>query len=73
MNMCKNLLILFLQQLQRLLRSRNPEDLQAANRLIKNMVREVIICYDLINHMLNFIMFRVVSGKYTLSLTIGLI
>lgn len=28
------------QQLQKLLRSRNPEDLQAANRLIKNMVRE---------------------------------
>ncbi|GFY50130.1 ADP-ribosylation factor-binding protein GGA1 [Trichonephila inaurata madagascariensis] len=28
------------QQLQKLLRSRNAEDLQAANRLIKNMVRE---------------------------------
>lgn len=28
------------QKLQWLLRSRNPEDLQAANRLIKNMVRE---------------------------------
>lgn len=27
--------------LQKLLRSKNPEDLQAANRLIKNMVREV--------------------------------
>lgn len=29
--------------LQKLLQSKNPEDLQAANRLIKNMVKEVII------------------------------
>ena len=30
-----------LQQLARLLKSKNPEDLQAANRLIKNMVKQV--------------------------------
>ena len=32
--------------LQKLLQSKNPEDLQAANRLIKSMVREVrcVIC-----------------------------
>ena len=32
--------ILLLQQLARLLKSKNPEDLQAANRLIKNMVKQ---------------------------------
>lgn len=30
--------------LQYLLQSKNPEDLQAANRLIKSMVKEVSIC-----------------------------
>ena len=30
----------FLQLLSRLLKSKHPEDLQAANRLIKNMVKE---------------------------------
>lgn len=29
--------------LQKLLKSKNPEDLQAANRLIKSMVREVVL------------------------------
>lgn len=32
---------MFSQTLARLLKSKNPEDLQAANRLIKNMVKEV--------------------------------
>lgn len=31
--------------LQKLLQSKNPEDLQAANRLIKSMVKEVSITY----------------------------
>ena len=31
------------QQLSRLLKSKNPDDLQAANRLIKNMVKEVSV------------------------------
>lgn len=31
--------------LQKLLQSKNPDDLQAANRLIKSMVREVSIVY----------------------------
>jgi predicted permease len=33
--------IIFLQMLARLLKSKHPEDLQAANRLIKNMVKQV--------------------------------
>lgn len=32
---------LFLQRLAELLKSKKPEDLQEANRLIKNMVKEV--------------------------------
>lgn len=32
--------------LKKLLQSKNPEDIQAANRLIKNMVREVCFSYD---------------------------
>lgn len=31
-----------LQILARLLRSKNPDDLQAANRLIKNIVKQVL-------------------------------
>lgn len=34
--------------LKKLLQSKNPEDIQAANRLIKNMVREVCI-FQLLN------------------------
>ena len=33
------------QGLSRLLRSKNPEDLQAANRLIKNLVKQVLQYY----------------------------
>ena len=33
--------IMFWQLLSRLLKSKHPEDLQAANRLIKNMVKQV--------------------------------
>lgn len=32
---------IFLQKLAKLLKSKKPEDLQEANRLIKNMVKEV--------------------------------
>ena len=39
-----------LQQLARLLKSRNPEDLQAANRLIKNMVKQVNTSFDMLEH-----------------------
>lgn len=35
------LLLFILQLLTRLLKSSHPEDLQAANRLIKNLVKEV--------------------------------
>jgi len=37
----KDCLDVYFQLLSRLLRSKNPEDLQAANRLIKNMVKQV--------------------------------
>ena len=42
-----NLILLFpiLQLLARLLKSKNPEDLQAANRLIKNMVKQVMLSF----------------------------
>lgn len=38
-----HLLLFALQLLTRLLKSNHPEDLQAANRLIKNLVKEVSI------------------------------
>lgn len=34
--------------LQKLLQSKNPEDLQAANRLIKSMVKEVMIYFNVV-------------------------
>ena len=42
-----NLILLFpiMQLLARLLKSKNPEDLQAANRLIKNMVKQVMLSF----------------------------
>lgn len=38
-----HLLLFALQLLTRLLKSNHPEDLEAANRLIKNLVKEVSI------------------------------
>lgn len=42
--------------LQKLLQSKNPDDLQAANRLIKTMVREVcesyLKCYKILQNIL---------------------
>jgi hypothetical protein len=35
-----------MQILSRLLRSKNPDDLQAANRLIKNIVKQVITYFS---------------------------
>jgi len=37
-----------MQVLSRLLRSKNAEDLQAANRLIKNLVKQVLLLSDLL-------------------------
>ena len=36
---------LIFQLLAKLLKSKNPDDLQAANRLIKNMVKQVILAF----------------------------
>lgn len=38
------IVLLSLQRLSELLKSKKPEDLQEANRLIKNMVKEVCQC-----------------------------
>ena len=37
-----------LQLLAKLLKSKNPDDLQAANRLIKNMVKQVRVSFPLL-------------------------
>lgn len=38
--------LISLQRLSELLKSKKPEDLQEANRLIKNMVKEVCLCQN---------------------------
>lgn len=41
------------KQLARLLKSRNPQDLEMANKLIKNMVKQVILYTDIKQTWLN--------------------
>lgn len=52
--------------LQKLLQSKNPDDLQAANRLIKTMVREVcesyLKCYKNFAEYINHLFYRMKEG-----------